>query len=134
MTLGNVVVKGNICSSCSSRLVLSSEQLPFKEEVKEEGGWPCPVLYWKETSSSLSPHGGRSPFSAYECQKQHPFPGLKFAAVALMGAERSASVMPLTHSSGRMLCRLPNSFVAKHWVYNWPLTAFKKFVLFVVVS
>lgn len=130
MTLGNPVVKGNVCSSWSSRLLLPSDQLSFKE-VDEEGRWPCPVLYWKEMFSSLSPHGGRSPFSAsYGCQKLQQLLGLKCAADALLGAKWSASIMPPARTSGRTLCRLPSSLVAKHHVYIWPLNTFKRFVIF----
>lgn len=50
MTLGDVVVGGNVCFSCSW-LFLALDQLLFKEVVEEEGGWPC--LCW--TGKRLSP-------------------------------------------------------------------------------
>lgn len=79
-----------------------------------------PVTTWWNVTLSAS----------YECQKQQQLPGLKCAADALLGAERSASVTPPAHSSGRTLRRLPNSLVAKHCVCIWPLNAFRRFVLF----
>lgn len=43
-----------------------------------------------------------------------------------MGTKSSASVVPPSHSPGRILGRLLSAFVAKHCVYMWPFTAFPK--------
>lgn len=50
-----------------------------------------------------------------------------------MGTKSSASVVPPSHSPGRILGRLLSAFVAKHCIYMWPFTAFPKNVLFAVV-